>query len=126
MRNFAISILAVGFVSQAACGGNQSSGTSTSSAGGAGGHAGTGGSASASGMGGMGGAPSCTLTDSGPIVTTQDGQVIENVHIVSTAGAAITVQGHKKVVIRNARIEHAGGPGIDIAAGADDVLIEGV
>jgi len=119
------SILAVGFVSQVSCGGNQGS-ASSSSAGGAGGHAGTGGSASASGAGGMGGAPSCALAESGPIVTTQDGQVIENVHVVSAAGAAITVQGHKKVVIKNARIEHAGGPGIELGAGADDVLIQGV
>jgi hypothetical protein len=80
-------------------------------------------SASAGGTGG--GVPACTLTESGPIVVTADNQVIEDVHVVSTSGAAITVEGHKGVVIRNVRIEHAGGPGID-ASGADDLVIDGV
>jgi hypothetical protein len=70
--------------------------------------------------------PACVLAESGPIVVTEDDQVIENLHIVSTRGPAITVEGHPGVTIRNVWIEHAGGPGIAIGAGSDDVHIENV
>lgn len=73
-----------------------------------------------------GGPPPCELAMSGPIVVDADDQVIENLHIVSTRGAAITIEGHPGVVIRNVWIEHAGGPGISIGAGSDDVHIENV
>lgn len=128
------STLSLGLLVQA-CGGdshnNGAGGSSTGSgASGAGGHVGAGGagsSASSAGSGaGGGGVVPCSLTESGPIVASMDGQVIENLHVVSKSGAAITVEGHKNVVIRNVHIEHSGGPGIDIGAGSDDILIEDV
>lgn len=73
-----------------------------------------------------GGPPPCELAMSGPIVVDADDQVIENLHIVSTRGAAITIEGHPGVTIRNVWIEHAGGPGISIGAGSDDIHIENV
>lgn len=111
-----------GTTSASSTGGASSvSASSTGGTGTGGGGTGTGGGA---GTGGTGGA-ACVLAQSGPIVVSQDGQVIENVHVVSTSGTAIEVQGHKNVVIRNARIEHAGGPGIDVS-GSDDVTIQDV
>ena len=65
----------------------------------------------------------CALRESGPIVATEDGQVIENVRVTSTSGPGITVQGKKNVVIRNCEILHSGGPGISVK-GADGVRIE--
>jgi len=73
-----------------------------------------------------GGPPPCELTPSGPIVVDADDQVIEDLHIVSARGAAITIEGHPGVTIRNVWIEHAGGPGISIGAGSTDVRIENV
>ncbi len=73
-----------------------------------------------------GGLPACELTPSGPIVVEADDQIIENLHVVSTRGAAITIDGHSGVTIRNVWIEHSGGPGISIGAGSDDVYIESV
>lgn len=70
--------------------------------------------------------PACVLAESGPIVVDADDQVIENLHIVSTRGPAITIEGHPGVTIRNVWIEHAGGPGIAIGGGSDDVHIENV
>jgi hypothetical protein len=70
--------------------------------------------------------PPCDLEESGPIVVSQDDQVIEYLHVISTDGPAIEVAGHTGVVIRNVRVEHAGGPGIEITGGADDVRIENV
>jgi hypothetical protein len=132
MHRTLLAALAACLLTQA-CGGNGgtsgTTGSSThgtsSSMGGTGGAGGMTSSSSSSGTGGTGGAISCTLAASGPIVTDHDGQVIENVHVVSTNGAAITVNGHKNVIIRNARIEHAGGPGIDVE-GADDAVIQDV
>lgn len=72
------------------------------------------------------GEPACILEASGPVVADADGQVIENLHIVSTEGPAILVKGFKNVTIRNVWIEHAGGPGIAIGGGADDARIESV
>jgi hypothetical protein len=54
-----------------------------------------------------------------------DGEVIENLRITSTSGAAITVSGRKNVTIRNVHILHAGGPGITFS-NADDLSIEHV
>ena len=48
------------------------------------------------------GVAGCTLTDSGPVVATTDGQVIENLRIVTTTKEpGIYVLGKKGVVIRN-------------------------
>jgi len=111
-------------------GSGESGATSTGGSGGSAGSAGSGGGSSVgsggSGAGGSGGEASCTLTDSGPITTGMDGQVIENLRIVSTSGPAIKVDGHAKVVIRNVQILHEDGPGIAITGGSDDILIEDV
>lgn len=105
-----------------------SSGTAASAGGGSGeggtsvGGAGTG-AASSGGAGSGGAPPSCTLQASGPIVVSADNQVIENLHIVSTDGPAITIDGFSGVVIRDCLIEHAGGPGIELV-GATDARVE--
>lgn len=67
----------------------------------------------------------CTLVDSGPVVATADGQVIEGLYIRATDGPGISIEGHSSVVVRNVRIEHNNGPGIEIID-ADDTRIEGV
>jgi len=56
--------------------------------------------------------PSCTLTDSGPVEASSDGQVFELLRVTSTSGPAVTVNGFSNVVIRNCEIRHAGGSGI--------------
>lgn len=83
------------------------------------------GSSSSDGGSDSTGAPACTLSDSGPVVASADGQIIERLHIVSTDGPAIAVDGFANVVIRDVWIEHAGGPGIALS-GADDAVIERV
>jgi hypothetical protein len=67
----------------------------------------------------------CTLTNSGPVTVSSDGQLIENLRITSTSGTALDTNGHNNVVIRNVEILHSGGPGISIS-GSDDVTIENV
>lgn len=59
---------------------------------------------------------SCTLQSSGPIVVSRNGQIIENLKIVSTTSSpAITVKGFSDVIIRNVAIEHRNGMGIEFA-----------
>ncbi len=82
-------------------------------------------SGSVSGGGESIGPPACELAQSGPITVQADGQIIELLHIVSTDGPAIVVDGFANVVIRDVWIEHVGGPGIELS-GADDVVIERV
>lgn len=102
------------------------SGGSSATAGSGVGSSGTSGSSSGSGAtGGSGGAPSCALADSGPVAATMDGQVIEDLRIISSSGPAITIDGYAKVVVRNVQIMHEGGPGISIV-NANDVVIEDV
>ncbi|MBI2389929.1 MAG: right-handed parallel beta-helix repeat-containing protein [Deltaproteobacteria bacterium] len=67
----------------------------------------------------------CKLVDSGPIIATADGQVIEDLHIVATGVPGIKVDGKKNVVIRNVWIEHEGAAGIALV-NADALRIEGV
>ena len=85
--------------------------------------------AGGSSPGGVGGdstaSPLCALTESGPIKADAEGQVIELLHIVSTSGPAIDVDGHSGVVIKNVAVEHAGGPGI-AANAAPDLTIQDV
>ncbi|MBI5537438.1 MAG: right-handed parallel beta-helix repeat-containing protein [Deltaproteobacteria bacterium] len=88
-----------------------------------GGSSGIAGSAGAAGS--AGGGPTCSLVDAGPVQATQNGQVIENLRITSSQGAAIKVDGVSKVVIRNVEILHDSGPGIEIS-NADDILIDHV
>jgi hypothetical protein len=93
---------------------------------GSGGVAGSSGGAGASGSAGAaGGLPTCTLTDSGPIDATVDGQIIENVRITSTDGPAIRVAGRSNVVIRNVEISHGNGRGIEVS-NSPDTTIENV
>jgi len=65
------------------------------------------------------------LVDSGPVVVTADGQVVEGLRITTMGTPGITVSGHSGVVIRNCEIHHQGGPGISFAA-ADDLTIDSV
>jgi hypothetical protein len=127
-------IIGMGMGALVACSGNDNTATtggeasSTTGSGGSSTSASSGSGStgsSSSGAGGSGGGPSCSLTDSGPVAATMDGQVIENLRIVSTSGPAITVNGYAKVVIRNVEILHDGGPGISIS-NADDIIIEDV
>lgn len=83
---------------------------------------GSGGSAS-----GSGGAPTvepCSLAESGPLASTSNGQIIENLRVESTSGDAISIT-HHGVVVRNVWVQHAGGLGIAIK-GAADVTLENV
>jgi hypothetical protein len=54
----------------------------------------------------------CSLKDSGPIVATRDGQVIEGLRIEATDQPAISVHALRNVVIRNVEIRHDGAHGI--------------
>ena len=69
------------------------------------------------------------LKISGPVVSNADGQVIENLDIVATAGDAVTVL-HRDVTVRDCRIRHGGGHGVHAAGAARLVLrnleVEGV
>ena len=104
------------------CGGASSS--SSSSASGAGGSTSTSsGSSSSSASSGSGGAPSCALTDSGPVQATADGQVFEKLRITSTSGPAVSIDGHSGVIIRDCEILHQGGAGIEFF-GAPGLTIE--
>ena len=68
-------------------------------------------------------AQSCTLTASGPIVVTGDDQVVENLDIETDGTTAgITIEEHARVVVRNVRIRHHGGVGIDLTSAPDAVL----
>jgi len=53
-----------------------------------------------------------TLEPSGPVVVTQNGQVIENLHITANGKPGILIQGFSDVVIRNVKIDHQGAHGI--------------
>lgn len=66
-----------------------------------------------------------TLVDSGPLVISQAGQLVENLRITSTNGDAIQINA-PDVIIRNVEIFHEGGYGIKINSGSDRVRIEDV
>ena len=70
---------------------------------------------------------SCTLSPSGPIVVSQNNQVIQHLYIRSLQGLpAITVKGFTDVVISNVLIEHSElGPGISFS-NADGLMITNV
>ena len=70
-------------------------------------------------------APSCTLTDSGPVVANADGQVIQNLRIVAKGATGITIAGKKNVVVRNVVVLYEGGHGISVS-NADGTRIETV
>jgi hypothetical protein len=51
------------------------------------------------------------LEPSGPLVSSADGQIFENLDVVALSGVSIQVS-HRDVTIRNCRIRHAGGHGV--------------
>ena len=65
------------------------------------------------------------LIESGPVVATADGQVIEGLRITAGFGPGIEVDGHSGVTIRNCEIHQVDGPGISFRA-APDITIEDV
>lgn len=64
------------------------------------------------------------LTPTGPVRSTSDSQVIENLDIVAPLGDALTIV-HRNVKVRACRIRHAGGYGV-YAEGAGGLLLEDV
>jgi Right handed beta helix region len=69
--------------------------------------------------------PAAALVDSGPIVASYNGQVIENLRIEVTGRPAIVVNGLSNVAIRNVEILHKNANGIQ-AFHADDLSIDNV
>ncbi len=65
------------------------------------------------------------LVESGPVMATADGQVIEGLRITAEFGPGIEVDGHSGVTIRNCEIHQIDGPGISFRA-AHDIRIEDV
>lgn len=65
------------------------------------------------------------LIESGPVVATADGEVIEGLRITAESGPGIDISGHTGVVIRNCEIHHLDGPGIVFRA-AHELTIEDV
>lgn len=47
------------------------------------------------------------LTESGPLVVTQDGAEIQKLRITSTSGAALRIEGAANVTVRDVEIFHA-------------------
>jgi hypothetical protein len=62
------------------------------------------------------------LSSTGPVTSDTDGQVLENLDIDAPVGAALTVL-HRGVMVRNCRIRHADGHGIQ-AAGAPGLVLQ--
>lgn len=57
-----------------------------------------------------------SLTPSGPVVATFSGQIFENLDIVSTSGAqAVLINGFSNVQVRNCRIRHLTGYGVNFS-----------
>ncbi|MGH6945542.1 MAG: hypothetical protein ACREH6_15165, partial [Geminicoccaceae bacterium] len=54
----------------------------------------------------------CRLNESGPIVATHDGQVIEGLRIRAVSEPGILVRGLSNVIVRNVEIFHEGADGI--------------
>lgn len=65
-----------------------------------------------------------SLSASGPVRSTADGQTIENLDIDARSGAGIVVT-HAAVTVRRCRIRHAGGPGLR-AEGAVKLRLDAV
>jgi Right handed beta helix region len=64
------------------------------------------------------------LVPSGPVTSRTDGQVIENLDVDARAGDAVTVV-HQNVTVRNCRIRHAGGHGVN-ATGATGLVLQDI
>ncbi len=67
--------------------------------------------------------PPMVLKESGSIKASQDGQLIEGLHIVVSDGPAIEIEQFKNVTIRHCLIEHASGQGIKFSK-ADGLRLE--
>jgi hypothetical protein len=67
----------------------------------------------------------CTLTASGPVVVTKNGQVVEKLRITASGVAGIKVSGFSDVIIRDVEILHAGAGGIELD-NADRARVENV
>lgn len=65
------------------------------------------------------------LTPSGPVVATEDGQVIAGLRIVAPDGPGVDVDGYTGVTIRDCEIHHSNGNGIRFSA-AHGITIENV
>ena len=64
------------------------------------------------------------LVSSGPISTTHDGEIIQDLHISTSEEPGIAVN-HTGVTVRNCRIDHAGGQnGVQIGAGVTGTTVE--
>jgi Bacterial Ig domain/Right handed beta helix region len=66
-----------------------------------------------------------TLTPSGPVTATADGQVIQNLLITASGQDGITVNGRANVTIRNVEIRVSGADGID-ASSSPGLIIDTV
>jgi chitodextrinase len=69
--------------------------------------------------------PGCSLTNSGPVNVTQNGQIVQNLFITASGQPAIRVNGFSDVIIRNVRINHTGAEGI-VFTNAPRLRIENV
>lgn len=65
-----------------------------------------------------------SLTSSGPMQSTADGQVIENQDITAPSGDALTIR-HRGVTVRNCRIRHTSGHGLH-GDGAQGLVVENI
>ena len=64
------------------------------------------------------------LTCSGPVVVTQDNQVIEDLHIEADGETGVTNPGYWGTILRRLFIEHQNAPGINL--GGTNLLVEDV
>lgn len=64
-----------------------------------------------------------SLRISGPIIATQDNQIIENVRVFSKLGNGISIKGFSNVTVRNVEIFHSDGAGISFS-NAPNLTIE--
>jgi Right handed beta helix region len=67
-----------------------------------------------------------TLTNSGPVTATTDGQIIENIRITANGAPGITINGRLNVVVRNVQIHHTGNVGISITGGSHGTQVQNV
>ena len=61
------------------------------------------------------------LISSGPVTSRTNGEIIENLDVVSVSGSAVRVV-HRNVTVRHCRIRHAGGHGVEAVGAASLVL----
>jgi hypothetical protein len=69
---------------------------------------------------------SATLTNSGSVTATTDGQIIENIRTTANDAPGITIDGRLNVVVRNVQIHHTGNIGISITGGSHGTQVQNV